>query len=38
VIPFALVSPAYFANKIQLGALTQTAEAFGKDRTRSPSS
>ncbi len=30
VIPFALVSPAYFANKIQLGALTQTAEAFGK--------
>jgi putative ATP-binding cassette transporter len=30
VIPFALVSPAYFTNKIQLGALTQTAEAFGK--------
>ena len=30
VIPFALVSPAYFANKIPLGALTQTAEAFGK--------
>jgi len=30
VIPFALVSPAYFANKIMLGALTQTAEAFGK--------
>ena len=30
VIPFALVGPAYFANKIQLGALTQTAEAFGK--------
>ena len=30
VIPFALVSPAFFANKIQLGALTQTAEAFGK--------
>ena len=30
VIPFALVSPAYFANKIQLGALTQTAEAFGQ--------
>ena len=30
IIPFALVSPAYFANKIQLGALTQTAEAFGK--------
>jgi putative ATP-binding cassette transporter len=30
VFPFALASPAYFANKIQLGALTQTAEAFGK--------
>jgi vitamin B12/bleomycin/antimicrobial peptide transport system ATP-binding/permease protein len=30
VIPFALISPAYFANKIQLGALTQTAEAFGQ--------
>jgi putative ATP-binding cassette transporter len=30
VIPFWLVSPAYFADKIQLGALTQTAEAFGK--------
>ena len=30
VIPYALVSPAYFANKIQLGALTQTAEAFGQ--------
>jgi putative ATP-binding cassette transporter len=30
VIPYALISPAYFANKIQLGALTQTAEAFGK--------
>ena len=30
MIPFALVSPAYFANKIQLGALTQTAEAFGQ--------
>ena len=30
VIPFALVSPAFFANKIPLGALTQTAEAFGK--------
>ena len=38
VIPFALVSPAYFANKIQLGALTQTAEAFGRCRTRCPSS
>jgi putative ATP-binding cassette transporter len=30
VIPFWLISPAYFANKIQLGALTQTAEAFGQ--------
>ena len=30
MIPFVLVSPAYFANKIQLGALTQTAEAFGQ--------
>jgi putative ATP-binding cassette transporter len=30
IIPFWLISPAYFANKIQLGALTQTAEAFGK--------
>jgi putative ATP-binding cassette transporter len=30
MIPFALVSPAYFANKIPLGALTQTAEAFGQ--------
>ena len=30
MIPFALVSPAFFANKIQLGALTQTAEAFGQ--------
>ena len=30
VFPFALASPAYFADKIQLGALIQTAEAFGK--------
>ena len=30
VFPFILVAPAYFANKIQLGALPQTAEAFGK--------
>ena len=28
--PFVLVAPAYFANKIQLGPLIQTAEAFGK--------
>jgi vitamin B12/bleomycin/antimicrobial peptide transport system ATP-binding/permease protein len=30
IIPFILVTPAYFANKILLGALMQTAEAFGK--------
>jgi putative ATP-binding cassette transporter len=30
VFPFVLASPAYFADKIQLGALLQTAEAFGK--------
>jgi len=30
VFPFALASPAYFADKIQLGTLLQTAEAFGK--------
>ena len=30
VIPFILVTPAYFANKILLGVLMQTAEAFGK--------
>jgi putative ATP-binding cassette transporter len=30
VFPFILVTPAYFANKILLGALVQTAEAFGK--------
>ena len=30
VIPFVLCAPAYFANKILLGALMQTAEAFGK--------
>ena len=30
VFPMALVAPAYFGNKIQLGALTQTAEAFGR--------
>jgi putative ATP-binding cassette transporter len=30
VFPFILTSPAFFANKIQLGALLQTAEAFGK--------
>jgi vitamin B12/bleomycin/antimicrobial peptide transport system ATP-binding/permease protein len=30
VFPFILVAPAFFANKILLGALLQTAEAFGK--------
>jgi vitamin B12/bleomycin/antimicrobial peptide transport system ATP-binding/permease protein len=30
VFPFILMSPAFFANKILLGALIQTAEAFGK--------
>jgi len=30
VFPFVLVTPAYFANRIMLGALMQTAEAFGK--------
>jgi vitamin B12/bleomycin/antimicrobial peptide transport system ATP-binding/permease protein len=30
MIPFILVTPAYFANKILLGVLMQTAEAFGK--------
>jgi vitamin B12/bleomycin/antimicrobial peptide transport system ATP-binding/permease protein len=28
VIPYILVAPAYFANKIQLGGMTQTASAF----------
>lgn len=30
VFPFVLATPAYFANKIELGALMQIAEAFGK--------
>ena len=30
VFPFIMVSPAYFANKLQLGALMQTANAFGQ--------
>jgi putative ATP-binding cassette transporter len=30
MFPFILASPAYFADKIQLGVLIQTAEAFGK--------
>ena len=29
VFPFILISPAYFAGKIQLGGLSQTASAFG---------
>jgi vitamin B12/bleomycin/antimicrobial peptide transport system ATP-binding/permease protein len=29
VFPIILVAPAYFASKIQLGAMLQTAEAFG---------
>ena len=30
VFPFVMVSPAYFANAIQLGGLMQTANAFGR--------
>jgi len=30
VFPFILVAPAYFANKVQLGGLMQTASAFGR--------
>jgi vitamin B12/bleomycin/antimicrobial peptide transport system ATP-binding/permease protein len=30
VFPFVMVSPAYFANVIQLGGLMQTANAFGR--------
>lgn len=30
VFPFILTAPAFFANRIQLGALLQTSEAFGK--------
>jgi putative ATP-binding cassette transporter len=30
IFPMILAAPAYFANKIQLGALLQAAEAFGK--------
>jgi putative ATP-binding cassette transporter len=29
VIPYLMVAPAYFANAVQLGALMQTASAFG---------
>jgi putative ATP-binding cassette transporter len=30
VFPFVMVSPAYFAGKVQLGGLMQTANAFGQ--------
>src|SRR5690348_15126573 len=30
VFPFIMVSPAYFTNKVQLGGLMQTANAFGQ--------
>jgi putative ATP-binding cassette transporter len=33
VFPFIMASPAYFANKIQLGGLMQTASAFGSVQT-----
>ncbi|MBV9564482.1 MAG: ABC transporter ATP-binding protein/permease [Bradyrhizobium sp.] len=29
IIPFVLVAPAYFAGRIELGAMVQTGEAFG---------
>jgi vitamin B12/bleomycin/antimicrobial peptide transport system ATP-binding/permease protein len=29
IVPFVLLAPAYFAQKIELGAIMQTAEAFG---------
>ncbi len=33
VVPFVVVSPAYFAGHLQLGGLTQTASAFGSVQT-----
>ena len=33
IFPYILVAPAYFANKIQLGGLQQTASAFGSVQT-----
>ena len=33
IFPYILVAPAYFANKIQLGGLQQTASAFDSVRT-----
>ena len=34
VFPFVVVSPAYFAGKMQLGGLMQTASAFNSVQTR----
>jgi putative ATP-binding cassette transporter len=33
IFPYILVAPAYFAKKVQLGGLTQTASAFGSVQT-----
>jgi putative ATP-binding cassette transporter len=33
IFPYILVAPAYFASKIQLGGITQTASAFGSVQT-----
>ncbi len=30
VVPYLIVAPAYFAGKLQLGQMTQTAQAFGR--------
>ncbi|WP_431268905.1 hypothetical protein [Dankookia sp. P2] len=38
VFPFVVAAPAYFAGKIPLGGLTQTANAFGEVQGRSPGS
>ena len=29
IFPFALIAPAYFAEKVQLGGMMQTVSAFG---------
>ncbi len=29
IVPYVLIAPAYFANKVQLGGMMQTASAFG---------
>ena len=34
VFPYILVAPAYFADKIQLGGMMQTASAFGSVQKR----